>query len=107
MGLVDPLNPMQGQTCPRVWPMPLSKGLLLGKYSPISPWQTTWSSIQAKKTFGVVRWFSKVSIQKAQHGLSTQLIKASSCIDELNYRIRAEELRNFSSHQTLTMERNC
>jgi hypothetical protein len=33
--------------------------------------------------------------QKAQNGPSTQLIKATSCIERSNARIGAEELSNF------------
>jgi hypothetical protein len=36
--------------------------------------------------------FSEASVQKARNGPSTQLIKATSCIERLNATMKAEEL---------------
>jgi hypothetical protein len=41
---------------------------------------------------GVVKLLSKASVQKARNGLSTQLNKATSCVDKLNATMKAEEL---------------
>jgi hypothetical protein len=41
----------------------------------------------------VVKSLSKASIQKAQNEPSTQLFKATSCIERLNATIKAEEQR--------------
>jgi hypothetical protein len=53
-------------------------------------------------TCSVVQWFSKASIQKAQNGLSSQIIKTTSCLEKPNTMIQLEEPSNFSSYQTLT-----
>ena len=42
---------------------------------------------------------SKASIQHAQNGPSTQLIKATSCVERLNATIKAEELSYLSIYQ--------
>ena len=51
---------------------------------PALSWWTPWSSILAKLLF-------KASIQKAQNGPSTQLIKATSFVERLNATIKAGE----------------
>ncbi len=48
----------------------------------------------------------EASVQKAQNGPSTQLNKATSCIERLNATVQAKELSYISSHQTLTMNKN-
>ncbi len=50
----------------------------------------------------------EASIQKAQNepSTSTQLIKATSCVERSNVTIKAEELRYLSSYQTLTADTN-
>jgi hypothetical protein len=42
----------------------------------------------------------EASVQKAQNGPSTQLIKATSCVERLNTTIQAEELSYLSSHHS-------
>ncbi len=49
---------------------------------------------------------SKASIQKAQNRPTTQLIEATSYIERSNATIKDKELSNFSSYQTLIMEKN-
>jgi hypothetical protein len=60
------------------------------------------------KTRVVALWKSlfKASVQKAQNGPSTQLIEATSCVERSNATIKAKELRNFSSYQTLITDKN-
>jgi hypothetical protein len=53
-----------------------------------------------------VKSLSKASVQNAQNGPSTQLIKATSCVERSNTMIKAEELSYFSSYQTLTKDKN-
>ncbi len=50
---------------------------------------------------------SKTSIQKAQHGPSTQLIEAASCVERSSATIKAEEHSLLSCYQTLTTDKNC
>jgi hypothetical protein len=45
-----------------------------------------------KSSCGVVKLLSKASIQKAQNRSSTQLIKATSCLDRSNTMVKAKEL---------------
>ena len=45
-----------------------------------------------KSSCGIVKSLSEASIQKALSGPSTQLIKATSCVERTNARIKAEEL---------------
>jgi hypothetical protein len=68
-----------------------------GKYSPcIAPVDTMVIGFGVKKmTCGVVKSLSKASLQKAQN----RPIKAISCVERLNARIKPEELSNFSSYQ--------
>ena len=47
---------------------------------------------QKKSSCGIVKSLSKASVQKAQNGPSTQLIKAMSCVERSNATIKAEEL---------------
>jgi len=56
---------------------------------------------------GVVKSLFEASIQKAQNGPSTQLIKATSCVERWNTMIKAKELTYLSSYQTLKMDKNC
>jgi hypothetical protein len=58
-----------------------------------------------KSSCGVVKSLSKASIQKAQNGPSTQLIKATSCLERLITMIKAKELSYFSSYQMLKMDK--
>ncbi len=48
----------------------------------------------------------EASAQKAQNGPSTQLIKATSCVERSNATFQAEELSYLSSHQMLTADKN-
>jgi hypothetical protein len=41
---------------------------------------------------GIVKLLFEASIQKARNGPSTQLIKATSCVERWNTMIKAEEL---------------
>jgi hypothetical protein len=56
----------------------------------------------------VVLWksFFEASVQKARNGPSTQLIQATSCIERSDAMVQAKELSYFSSHQTLTTDKN-
>jgi hypothetical protein len=45
-----------------------------------------------KSSFGVVKLLSEASVQKARNEPSTQLIKATSCVDRSNATMKAEEL---------------
>jgi len=56
----------------------------------------------------VALWISRfeASVQKAQNGPSTQLIKATSCVERSNATIQAEELSYLSSHQTWIADKN-
>jgi hypothetical protein len=45
-----------------------------------------------KSSCGVVKSLSEDSIKKARNGPSTQLIKATSCVEMSNATIKAEEL---------------
>ena len=49
---------------------------------------------------------SEASIQKALNEPSTQLIEATSCVEQSNTTMKAEELSQLSSYQTLTMDKN-
>ena len=60
-----------------------------------------------KNNFGVAELLSEASIQKAQNRPTPQLIKATSCIDRSNAKMKAEELSQLSSYQMLTMDKNC
>ncbi len=59
-----------------------------------------------KLSCGVVKSLFEASIQKAQNGPSTQLIKATSCEKRWNARIKAEELSYLSSYQTRRRDNN-
>jgi hypothetical protein len=49
---------------------------------------------------------SEASVKKAQNGPSTQLIKATSCVERSNATMKAEELTYLSSYQTLPTDKN-
>ncbi len=71
-------------------PLDAATGQLFVQYRPGGRhghwfWRNTLS-------FGVVKLLSKTSVQKARNGLSTQLNKATSCVDKLNATMKAEEL---------------
>ena len=65
-----------------------------GDYLPhIAPADAMVINFRRKKSScGVVKSLSEASIQKAQNGPSTQLIKATSCEERSNATIKAEEL---------------
>ncbi len=69
-----------------------------------------WASICPILALADVVWcyevVSKAIIQKEQNRPSTQLIKATSCIERSNTTIEAEDLSYYSSYQTLTMDKN-
>ena len=54
---------------------------------------------------GIVKSLSEASVQNANNGPSTQLIEATSCIDRSNAMMKAEELCQLSSFQTLTTDK--
>jgi hypothetical protein len=60
----------------------------------VLPRRTPWSSIFGLKNQVVALWklLSEASVQKARNGLSTQLIKATSCVEMSNAMMKAEEL---------------
>jgi len=81
--------------------LPRSQGYLrshwtppLGKYLPrIAPADAMVIDFWPKKlSCGVVKSLSEASVQKALSGPSTQLIKATSCVERTNAMIKAEEL---------------
>jgi hypothetical protein len=49
-------------------------------------------SRRKKLSCGVVKLLFKASVKKAQHGPSTQLIEATSCVERSNATIKAKEL---------------
>jgi hypothetical protein len=59
-----------------------------------------------KSSCGIVKSLFEASVQKARKGPSTQLIEATSCVEMWNATIKAEELHNFSSYQTLITDTN-
>jgi hypothetical protein len=59
-----------------------------------------------KLSCGNVKSLFEASIQKAQKEPSTQLIEATSCVERWNATIKAKELHNFSSYQTLITDTN-
>jgi hypothetical protein len=74
---------------------------------PILSRRMPWSLILLKKQVVALRnCFSEASIQKAQNKTSTQLIKATSCIQTLKTMFGGEELSNSYSCQTLKIDIN-
>jgi hypothetical protein len=61
-----------------------------------------------RKNRVVALWksLSEAGVQKSQNGPSTQLIKATSCVERSNATMKAEELSYLSSYQTLTTDKN-
>jgi hypothetical protein len=59
-----------------------------------------------KLSCGIVIFLSIASVQKAQNGPSTQLIKATSCVESSDVTIEAEDLSYFSDYQMLTTDNN-
>jgi hypothetical protein len=55
---------------------------------------------------GVVKSLFEASVQKAQNGPSTQLIKATSCVEMWNATIKSKEHIYLSSYQMLTTDKN-
>jgi hypothetical protein len=62
--------------------------------------------LASKSICGIVKSLSEASVQKARNGPSTQLIKATSCVERSNATIEAKELSYFSSYQMLKMDKN-
>jgi len=56
----------------------------------------------------VAMWksLSKASVQNARNGPSTQLIKATVCVERSNATMKVEELSQLSSYQMLTTDKN-
>ena len=81
---------------------PLSK--YLPHIAPVDAMVIDFSS----KSWVVALWNCcfEASIQKARNGPSTQLIKATSCVERSNTMIQAKELSFLSSHQTLAANKN-
>jgi hypothetical protein len=80
----------------------------LGKYLPrIAPADAMIIDF-GSKSWVVALWNRcfEASVQKAQNGLSTQLIEATSCVERSNATIQAKELSYLSSHQMLTADKN-
>ncbi len=72
----------------------------LGKYLPcIAPVDVMIINFGSKNQV-VALWNRcfEASVEKAQNKPSTQLIKATSCIEKSNAKIQAEELSYLSSH---------
>jgi hypothetical protein len=62
-------------------------------FAPYCPGGRHGHRFQSKKSScGVVKLLSEASVQKARNGPSTQLIKATSCVERLNATIKAKEL---------------
>ncbi len=59
-----------------------------------------------KSSCGVVKLLFEASVQKARNGPSTQLIKATSCVERSNAKIKAEEHSKLSSYHTLTADKS-
>ena len=79
-----------------------------GKYSPhIAPADVMVIDFGVKNPV-VALWksLSEASIQKAQNGPSTELIKATSCVEKLNTTMKAKEFSKLSSYQTPTTDKN-
>jgi hypothetical protein len=53
-----------------------------------------------------MKLLSKASVQKAQNGPSTQLMKATSCVERSDSTIKAEDVSYFSSYQMLTTDKH-
>jgi hypothetical protein len=58
-----------------------------------------------KLSCGGVKPLFEASVQKAQNRPSTQVIKATSCVEKSNTRIQAKELSYLSSNQTLSWDK--
>jgi len=58
-----------------------------------------------KSSCGIVKSLFEASVKKARNGPSTQLIKATSCVERSNTTIKAEEQCSLSSYQTLTTDK--
>jgi hypothetical protein len=72
-------------------------------FAPYCPGRCHGHQFWCKKlSCDIVKLLSEVSIQKAQNGPSTQLIKATSCIERLDVTIKTEYLSYFASYQMLT-----
>jgi hypothetical protein len=84
------------------WPPP--SGKYLHRITPADAMVIDFGS----KNWVVALWNRcfEASVQKAKNGPSTQLIKATSCVERLNATIQAKELSYLSSHQMLTMDKN-
>ncbi len=74
---------------------------------PLWPQQTPWSSILAQK---INLWRSEIAVSKlvlkGTNGPSTQLGKATSCIERSKATIKAKDLSYLLNCQTLTMDNN-
>ena len=76
-------------------------------FAPYRPGRRHGDRFQRKKlSCGVMKLLSEASVQKAQNKPSTQLLKATSCVERSNATIGAEEFRYISSYQTLTTDTN-
>jgi len=64
-------------------------------------------NLAKKKSGGVVYAVSEASVQKARNRHSSQLIKATSCVDSSMAMIQAKEPSYLSSYQMLTMDKIC
>jgi hypothetical protein len=72
-------------------------------FAPYCPGRCHGHQFWCKKlSCDIVKLLSKASVQKAQNGPSTQLIKATSCIERLDVTIKAEDLSYFASYQMPT-----
>ncbi len=75
-------------------------------FAPYCPGRCHGHQFWCKKlSFDIVTLLSEVNVQKAQNGPSTQLIKATSCIERLDVTIKAEDLIYFASYQTLATDK--
>jgi hypothetical protein len=74
---------------------------------PISLRRTPWSSIFGLKKLWRCEIAFGASVKTAQNSPTTQLIKATSCVERSNATIKAEELSFLSSYHTLTTDKNC
>jgi hypothetical protein len=62
---------------------------------------------ERKSSCDVVKSLLEASVKKVLNRPSTPLIKATSCVERSNTRIKAKEHSKLFSYQTLTTDKNC
>jgi hypothetical protein len=65
----------------------------LGEYLPrIAPADAMGIDFGVQRVVALRKSLSKASVQKTRNGLSTQLMKTTSCVERLKATMKAEEL---------------